>query len=68
VILDLLDERSALSNPPINHITPPKEDRNREIYERYLAGESASVLACEYGISEQRVFVIIRKFKPKNRD
>jgi Mor family transcriptional regulator len=43
--------------------TPPKTDRNKEIYQRYLADESPSALAREFGISEQRVFVIIRKFK-----
>jgi len=32
-------------------------------HQRYLAGESPSLLAREYGISEQWVFVIIRKFK-----
>jgi Mor family transcriptional regulator len=51
------------SASPVTNATPPKTDRNKEIYQRYLAGESPSLLAREYGISEQRIFVIIRKFK-----
>jgi Mor family transcriptional regulator len=51
------------SSAPASSHTPPKTDRNAAIYRRYLAGESPSALAQEYGISEQRIFVIIRKFK-----
>ncbi len=42
-------------------MTPPKVDRNREIYQRYLEGARAVDLAAEYGMSLQRVYVIIRK-------
>jgi len=51
------------SNTPVGHMTPPKQDRNREIYRRYLDGARAVDLAAEYGISLQRVFVIIRMGK-----
>jgi hypothetical protein len=42
---------------------PPnaKPDRNREILDRYRAGESQQQLAAAYGISRQRVSVIVRK-------
>jgi Mor family transcriptional regulator len=51
------------SNTPVSHNTPPKEDRNREIYRRYLEGARAVDLATECGMSLQRVYVIIRKGK-----
>jgi len=63
VFLVLLYGDRPPSSSPVTKNTPSKTDRNREIYQRYLAGESASALAREYGISEQREFVIIRKFK-----
>jgi Mor family transcriptional regulator len=63
VFLTLLYGNIPPSTSPITKFTPPKTERNKEIYQRYLAGESPSALAREYGISEQRVFVIIRKFK-----
>jgi Mor family transcriptional regulator len=67
VFLVLLYGSRPTSSSPVTKTTPPKTDRNREIYQRYLAGESPSLLAREYGISEQRVFVIIRKFKSKKQ-
>jgi hypothetical protein len=63
VFLILLYGNTPPSSSPITNFTPPKTDRNLDIYQRYLVGESASELALEYSISEQRVFVIIRKFK-----
>jgi len=63
VFLTLLYGSMPPSASPVTKNTPPKTDRNRKIYQRYLAGESPSALAREYGISEQRIFVIIRKFK-----
>jgi Mor family transcriptional regulator len=63
VFLILLYGNIPPSSSPVTKITPPKTDRNKEIYQRYLADESPSALAREFGISEQRVFVIIRKLK-----
>jgi Mor family transcriptional regulator len=63
VFLVLLYSGTPLSTLPVTSAIPPKTDRNKEIYQRYLAGESPSLLARDYGISEQRIFVIIRKFK-----
>src|SRR5258706_3366108 len=63
VFLVLLYGPMPPSTSPITNAIPPKTDRNKEIYQRYLAGESPYVLAREYRISEQRIFVIIRKFK-----
>jgi Mor family transcriptional regulator len=59
----LLYGSAPTSNTPISYITPPKEDRNREIYQRYIDGARAVDLAAEYGISLQRVYVIIRRGK-----
>ena len=68
--MDLLLTRKALnflygnkpaSDTPVSHMTPPKDDRNREIYRRYLEGARAVDLAVEYGMSLQRIYVIIRK-------
>ncbi len=63
VFLQLLYGSTPASDAPISHLTPPKEDRNREIYRRYLEGARAVNLAAEYGISLQRVYVIIRMGK-----
>ena len=63
VFLILLYGTTPPSASPLTRATPAKTDHNKEMYQRYLAGESPSLLAREYGISEQRVFVIIRKFK-----
>lgn len=48
---------------PLKHLIPAKTDRNLEIYQRHQAGESPSLLAKEYGVSEQRIYVIVRRFK-----
>jgi hypothetical protein len=45
---------------PIKLFTPTKHNRNREIYNRYLAGERAIELAADCGISLQRFHEIIR--------
>ncbi len=60
VFLQLLYRDGQPSDTPIRRVTPPKEERNREIYRRYLEGVRAVNLATEYGISLQRVYVIIR--------
>ncbi len=63
MFLQLLYGGTPASDTPISHLTPPQEDRNREIYRRYLEGARAVNLAVEYGISLQRVYVIIRMGK-----
>jgi Mor family transcriptional regulator len=49
-----------LPSEPLTDYSPTKEDRNAEIYQRYLAGERAVDLAREYGMSLQRIYKIIR--------
>ena len=60
VFLLWLYGNSVPSATPRNDIVA-KTARNAEIYRRYQAGESPSALAREYGISEQRIYVIVRK-------
>ena len=67
VYLVLLYGAIPPSFSPVTNATPPKTDLNREMYQRHLTGESTLVLAWEYGISEQRIFVIIRKFKHRGK-
>ena len=50
-----------LPSEPLTDYKPPKEDLNREIYQRYLEGARAVDLAAEYGMSLQRIYVIIRR-------
>ena len=49
------------STQPITDLIPAEEDRNFEIYKRYVAGERAVNLAEDYDISLQRVYVLIRR-------
>jgi hypothetical protein len=60
-ILGLLYAGMELPSEPLTDFIPPKEDRNREIYQRYIEGARAVDLATEYGISLQRVYIIIRR-------
>lgn len=59
-VLGLLYAGMELPSEPLTDYKPPKENRNREIYRRYVEGARAVDLAAEYGISLQRVYVIIR--------
>jgi Mor family transcriptional regulator len=52
-----------LPNEPLTDHSPIEEDRNREIYQRYVDGTRAVDLAAAYGISLQRVYVFIRMGK-----
>ena len=54
-----------LLGPVTDHI-PRAEERNREIHERYEAGETAVQLAEAFDISEQRVYVILRNYRREN--
>jgi hypothetical protein len=47
---------------PVSDMTPEKDERNRAIYHRYLAGERAVDLAREFGISVRRVDRLIRRY------
>jgi hypothetical protein len=62
-ILRLLYAGMELPTEAISDYTPTKEERNAEIYQRYLAGERAVDLAREYVMSLQRIYVIIRNRK-----
>jgi hypothetical protein len=46
----------------INDFIPPKEERNREIYRRFLAGARAVDLAELYNVSLQRIYALIRRY------
>lgn len=48
---------------PVTDLTPALEQRNRAIYERYLAGERAVDLAREFGISVVRVNRLVRRYQ-----
>jgi Helix-turn-helix domain len=62
IILRLLYKDQTLPTKPVSDIPPLKADRNREIYDRYLAGERAIDLAREFGISVRRINRIIRRY------
>jgi hypothetical protein len=50
----------------VGEITPPKTDRNWEIWRRYVTGnESKTALAREYGLTGSRVSQIIWKCEDK---
>jgi hypothetical protein len=52
-----------LPSGPIMDLIPFGEERNEEIYRRYLAGERAVDLAKDNGISLRRIYVLIRIMK-----
>ena len=51
------------STQPITDLIPTEEDRNFEIYKRYIAGERAVDLAEDFDTSLQRVYVLIRRYQ-----
>ena len=53
----------AVSTQPVTDLVPTEEVRNFEIYKRYAAGERAADLAADYGVSLQRVYVLIRRYQ-----
>ncbi len=55
-----------IPSEPLTDYKPPKEYHYREIQQRYLEAARAVDLAVEYGVSLQRVYVIIRMGK-RNR-
>ncbi len=62
-ILRLLYAGMERPSEAVSDYTPTKKERNAEIYQRYLTGERAVDLAREYGMSLQRIYVIIRNQK-----
>ena len=60
-LLHLLYAGMVIPNKIVNDFVPPKEDRNREIYRRFLAGARAVDLAELYHVSLQRVYALIRR-------
>jgi hypothetical protein len=63
VLNSLLYPLPRISALPVSAQIPPNVDRNREIYNRYLAGERAQKLADEFGISVQRVNWLVNRFR-----
>ena len=55
----------VLSTSPITDLIPTEEERNLEIYKRYVASERAADLAEDYGVSLQRIYVLIRRYQTK---
>ena len=50
---------------PVTDLIPELEQRNRAIYERYLAGERAADLAQAFGISVRRVNRLVRRYQSR---
>ncbi|MHB8624834.1 MAG: helix-turn-helix domain-containing protein [Aggregatilineales bacterium] len=50
------------ADAPVSDMIPEKEQRNREIFTRYMTGERAVDLAREFGISVRRVNRLIRRY------
>ncbi len=60
-VLARLYKGQVESNVPVSDMIPEKEQRNQEIYDRYMAGERAVDLAKEFGISVRRINRIVRR-------
>jgi len=60
-ILELLYRGEVESTTPVNDMIAEKEQRNQEIYDRYMAGERAVDLAKEFCISVRRMNRLIRQ-------
>jgi len=63
VLKSLLYPTPRISKLPASAKIPPNIDRNREIYNRYLAGERAQKLADEFGISVRRVNWLVNRLR-----
>ena len=53
----------TLSAQPVTDLIPTEDERNSEIYQRYVNGERAVDLADDYGISLQRIYVLLRRYQ-----
>ena len=62
-LLSLLYGEAPASGQPITRIIPAKVDRDFEIYQRYQAGGRVADLAEAFGVSVQRIYVVIRRQK-----
>jgi hypothetical protein len=65
-VLRQLYPTTDLPTAPVTDYTPEQAERNEDIFFRFLAGEPATQLAEEYGISLQRVYAIIRNYRFRN--
>lgn len=59
-ILNILYSGLPIPQTPLSAITPPKIDRNNEIWAAYVDGESVPSLAKRYGISKPRIYQILK--------
>jgi len=50
------------ADEPVSDMIPEKDQRNQEIFARYMAGERAVDSAWEFGISVRRVNRLIRRY------
>ena len=50
-----------LPTQPITDLIPTENERNTEIYQRFVSGERAKDLAEDYSVSLQRIYVLIRR-------
>ncbi len=48
---------------PVTDLIPTEDERNSEIYQRYVNGERAIDLAEDYSVSLQRIYVLIRRYQ-----
>ena len=62
-VLHQLYSGQRFSAQPITDLIPTEEGRNLEIYKRYAAGERAADLAEDFGVSLQRIYVLIRRYQ-----
>ena len=53
----------GLPTQPVTDLIPTEEERNSEIYQRYVNGERAIDLSEDYSISLQRIYVLIRRYQ-----
>ena len=60
-LLSLLYGEAPTSGQPITRLIPAKVDRDLEIYLRYQAGSRVTDLANAFGVSVQRIYVVIRR-------
>ena len=62
-VLRHLDFGQELPTRPVTDLIPVDEKRNAEVYQRYVNGERAVDLAEKYGISLQRIYVLIHRYQ-----
>jgi Mor family transcriptional regulator len=63
IILRILYVGVSAPDQPVSGMIPSKEKRNLEIYQRYMAGESSTALAQEFGISTRRVIRLVHRYQ-----